>query len=159
MPSLQKIKTALWFDGQAEEAINLYISLFPDAKLLSETRQPGQTPGKPGPILHATLQLAGQEFIAINGGSQYKFTEAISLSVSCESQEEVDHYWDALTAHGGEEGQCGWLKDQFGLSWQIVPTALVRALSHPEPEKARRAVEAMLQMKKIDIARLEAAMR
>ena len=154
---MQKITTFLWFDNNAEEAINFYCSIFPDAQRLSETRCGEAGPGPKGSLLTASFQLAGQEFAALNGGPMFKFNEAVSLVVNCTSQAEVDHYWEKLSA-GGQIQQCGWLKDQFGLSWQIVPTVLPQLLSHPDPAKAGRVIQAMLQMKKLDLATLEAAL-
>ena len=147
----------LWFNDNAEEAITFYSGLFPDAKLVNESRWPDGGPVPAGTLLNAEFELAGQRFIALNGGPNFTFTEAISFFVSVETQEEVDHYWDALTADGGEESQCSWLKDKFGLSWQIVPTALPRYLTDPDPEKAGRVMQAMFGMKKIIIADLDAA--
>jgi predicted 3-demethylubiquinone-9 3-methyltransferase (glyoxalase superfamily) len=146
---MQKITTFLWFDNQAEEAIRHYSSIFKNAKVVNESR-----PG--GKMLTATFELEGQRFMALNGGPHFKFTEAISLFVSCETQEEVDYYWNRLV-EGGSESQCGWLKDKFGLSWQIIPTALMQYLSDPDPKKAKAAMDAMLKMKKIVIADLEKA--
>lgn len=148
---MQKIVPFLWFDDQAEEAANYYVSILPDSKIT------GITPGPNGKTLVVTFQLAGQEFMALNGGPQFTFTEAISLYVNCQSQEEVDSLWATLTADGGEESMCGWLKDKYGLSWQIIPTALVEMFSDPDREKAGRAMQAMLQMRKIDIAGLRRA--
>jgi predicted 3-demethylubiquinone-9 3-methyltransferase (glyoxalase superfamily) len=153
---MQKIVTYLWFDNQAEEAANFYTSLFEDSKVTDVSRYGEAGPGEPGSVMVTTFQLAGQEYIALNGGPQFKFTEATSLYVNCESQEEVDRLWNALT-DGGEEQPCGWLKDRYGLSWQIIPTALPRLLSDPDPAKARRVMEAMFTMRKIDIAALQAA--
>ena len=153
----QKITTFLWFDHEAEEAARLYVSLFPDSKILNIARYGEAGPGPKGSAMTVNFQLAGQEFIALNGGPMYKFTEAVSLMVHCEDQKEVDGLWNRLTADGGEESMCGWLKDKYGLSWQIIPTALFRLIGDSDPEKARRATEAMLQMKKIDIAALERA--
>jgi predicted 3-demethylubiquinone-9 3-methyltransferase (glyoxalase superfamily) len=153
----QKIKTFLWFDNNAQEAAELYTSIFKDSKILTVTRNGDAGPGPKGSVMSLTFQLEGQEFIALNGGPHFKFTEAISLMVTCESQQEVDHLWNKLTADGGQESQCGWLKDKFGLSWQIVPSVLFRLLSDKDTTKAKRAMQAMLQMKKIDIARLEKA--
>jgi predicted 3-demethylubiquinone-9 3-methyltransferase (glyoxalase superfamily) len=142
---MQKIVTFLWFDDQAEEAANYYVSVFPDSKVLSVMRQDGK-------VVTVTFQLAGQEFIALNGGPQFTFDEAISLFVRCERQEEVDSLWTTLTADGGEESQCGWLKDKYGLSWQIIPQQLVVMIcDQSHPEQAARAMQAMLQMGKIDI--------
>ncbi|MFE6720501.1 VOC family protein [Streptomyces albidoflavus] len=154
---MQKITTNLWFDGQAEEAAAFYTSLFEDARVLGVERFTEAGPGEPGSVVTVTFQLAGQEFVAINGGPEFTFTEAISLSVDCETQEEVDRYWAALTADGGEEVQCGWLKDKYGLSWQIVPRALVELLASSDREAAARATRAMLEMKKLDIQALRDA--
>jgi len=156
MSGKQKITTFLWFDGNAEEAANHYTSIFKNSKILNVARYGEAGPGPKGSVMTVTFQLEGQEFIALNGGPQFKFTEAISLLVNCDTQKEVDELWSKLTA-GGEEGPCGWLKDKFGLSWQIVPSALFRLLQDKDPEKSKRVMEAMLQMKKIDIARLEQA--
>jgi predicted 3-demethylubiquinone-9 3-methyltransferase (glyoxalase superfamily) len=155
--SPQRIKTYLWFDHEAEEAANLYTSIFKNSKILNVARYGDAGPGPKGTAMTVNFQLEGQEYIALNGGPQYKFTEAISLLVDCETQEEVDRLWNKLTADGGEESMCGWLKDRFGLSWQIIPTALFRLMSDPDPEKSRRVMEAMLQMKKIDVPTLERA--
>ncbi len=159
MPAAQKITPFLWFDHQAEEAANFYVSLFPDSKILSVARYGEAGPGPAGSVMTVSFQLAGQRFTALNGGPQFAFTEAISLVANCESQEEVDALWSRLTADGGQESMCGWLKDRYGLSWQIVPTALPRLLQDPDPAKAKRVMEAMLQMRKIDIAALERAAR
>jgi predicted 3-demethylubiquinone-9 3-methyltransferase (glyoxalase superfamily) len=157
MPARQKITPCLWFDGNAEEAMNLYFSVFKDSKIISITRWGKEGPGPEGSVLVAKFQLAGQDFIALNGGPQYKFTEAISLTVDCATQQEVDEYWEKLTADGGEPGPCGWLKDKFGLSWQIVPSVLVEMLQDKDPDKSARVMGAMMQMKKIDIQKLEQA--
>lgn len=148
---MQKIVTYLWFDNQAEEAMRFYTSLFKNSQILSTS------PGPDGKMLVGNFTLDGQEFIALNGGPQFKFTEAISLLVNCETQAEVDELWAKLTAGGGEESMCGWLKDKYGLSWQIIPTALGRLMGDPDPAKAGRAMQAMLQMRKIDIAGLQRA--
>ncbi|MEL7991063.1 VOC family protein [Streptomyces albidoflavus] len=154
---MQKITTNLWFDGQAEEAAAFYTSLFEDGRVLGVERFTEAGPGEPGSVVTVTFRLAGQEFVAINGGPEFTFTEAISLSVDCETQEEVDRYWEALTADGGEEVQCGWLKDKYGLSWQIVPRTLVELLASSDREAAARATRAMLEMKKLDIQALRDA--
>jgi predicted 3-demethylubiquinone-9 3-methyltransferase (glyoxalase superfamily) len=154
---MQKIAPFLWFDDNAEEAMKFYVSIFKNSKILSTTRYPDGGPGTPGKVMSGTFQLEGQDFYALNAGPQFKFTEAISLFVSCETQQEVDELWAKLTADGGEESQCGWLKDKFGLSWQIIPTALGEMLGDKDPEKAKRAMEAMLKMKKIDIKALKQA--
>ena len=147
---VQKITTFLWFDGHAEEAMKFYVSIFKNSKIVSTMAGPD------GKVLTGTFQLEGQQFMALNGGPQFKFTEAISLFVNCETQAEVDDLWNKLTA-GGAESQCGWLKDKFGLSWQIIPSALGRLLGDKDRAKAGRAMQAMLQMKKIDIAKLQQA--
>ncbi len=153
---MPKITPFLWFDNQAEEAMDFYTSIFKDSKVLNVSRYGEGGPGQPGTVMTANFQLNGQEFMVLNGGPEYKFTEAISLFVSCQGQAEVDELWEKLTA-GGEEGQCGWLKDKFGLSWQIAPTELGEFLGNPDAEKAGRAMRAMLQMKKIDIQALKQA--
>jgi predicted 3-demethylubiquinone-9 3-methyltransferase (glyoxalase superfamily) len=146
----------LWFDHNAEEAIELYSSLFDDAKTTSFARYPDGTP-LAGTLMNAEFELAGQRFIALNGGPHFAFTEAVSFFVSVETQAEVDRLWNALVADGGSESRCGWLKDRFGLSWQIIPTALPRYLSDPDPRKASRVMAAMMQMGRIVIADLDAA--
>jgi predicted 3-demethylubiquinone-9 3-methyltransferase (glyoxalase superfamily) len=156
MPT-QKIVTFLWFDNNAEEAMNFYTSLFKDSKIVQITRNGPDGPGAPGTVLVGTFEIAGQTFMALNGGPLYKFNESISLFVNCETQAEVDDLWAKLTSDGGEPGQCGWLKDKFGLSWQITPTALLRLLGDKDPGRARRAMKAMMQMNKIDIAALQRA--
>lgn len=147
----KKITPFLWFDHQAEDAMHLYVSVFKNSAVLEVTPGPG------GRAMSVRFRLEDQEFIALNAGPQYKFTEAISLFVSCETQAEVDELWARLTADGGEESRCGWLKDKYGLSWQIIPATLGRLLSDPDPAKAGRVMQAMLQMNKIDIAGLERA--
>jgi predicted 3-demethylubiquinone-9 3-methyltransferase (glyoxalase superfamily) len=156
MPGRQKITTFLWFDGNAEQAANLYTSIFRNSKILEVVRYGDGGPGAKGSVMIVRFQLEGQEFIALNGSPQFKFTEAISLAVSCDTQEEVDELWTRLT-DGGEEGQCGWLKDRFGLSWQIVPSVIPELMRDPDPEKSKRVMQALLQMKKIDIAGLKKA--
>ena len=153
---MQKITPCLWFDGNAEEAANFYTSVFKNAKIKKTMRHGDSGPGPKGSVLTVSFGLEGLEFTALNGGPQYKFTEAISLQVDCKSQEEVDYYWDKLS-EGGEIIQCGWLKDKFGLSWQIVPTALIEKLNDSDPAKASRVMQAMMQMKKLDIAELQKA--
>jgi len=153
---MQKITPFMWFDSNAEEAVNYYLSIFQNSKVLNVSRYGEGGPGPVGQVMIMSFQLEGQEFTALNGGPMYKFTEAISFFVSCKSQEEVDAYWEKLSA-GGEKGQCGWLKDKFGVSWQIVPTALGELMSDPDPAKAQRVMQAMLQMTKIDIKQLENA--
>jgi predicted 3-demethylubiquinone-9 3-methyltransferase (glyoxalase superfamily) len=147
---MQKIVPFLWFDGKAEEAANFYVSLFKNSKIVKVMPGPG------GVAMGVSFQLEGQDFNALNGGPQYKFTPAISLFVNCETQAEVDELWKKLGA-GGREDQCGWLQDKYGLSWQIIPTALGRMLSDKNPKKANAAMQAMLQMKKLDIAGLQRA--
>ena len=159
---MQKITPFMWFDGNAEEAVNFYTSIFKDSKIGSVSRYDeaaAEASGRPkGSVMTASFQLNGQDFIALNGGPHFKFTEAISFVVNCETQEEVDYYWEKLSEGGDEKAQmCGWLKDKFGLSWQIVPTALGKLLSDPDPEKSQRVMQAMLQMKKIDIEGLKQA--
>ena len=153
---MQKITPFLWYDNNAEEAVSLYISVFKNSKITGITRYGDAGPGPKGSVITIAFQLEGQDFIALNGGPMFKFTEAISLSVDCKTQQEVDELWEKLSA-GGQPGQCGWLKDKFGLSWQIVPSALVEMLQDPDAEKSNRVMQAMMQMRKIDIARLRRA--
>ncbi|MBA3316635.1 MAG: VOC family protein [Gemmatimonadales bacterium] len=153
---MQKIVPFLWFDHQAEEAMNFYVSLFHDSKVLSVTRYGAAGPGPKGSVMSATFQLEGQEFYALNGGPQFSFTPAISLFVNCEAQQEVDELWEKLS-QGGEKQPCGWLKDRYGLSWQIIPTALGKMLQDKDPQKSTRVMQAMMQMTRIDIARLKQA--
>jgi predicted 3-demethylubiquinone-9 3-methyltransferase (glyoxalase superfamily) len=152
----QKITPFLWFDGQAEEAMNLYVGVFKNSRIVSITRYGDDVPGMKGKVLTGVFELEGQRFMALDGGPQFHFTEAVSLYVDCRTQEEVDELWDRLSA-GGEKGRCGWLKDRYGLSWQIIPTALGEMLQDKDPEKAGRVMEAMLRMSKIDIAELRRA--
>lgn len=154
---MNKITPFLWFDTQAEEAANFYVALFPNSRITGTTRYGSAGPGPAGSVMTISFELDGMPVTALNGGPEYKFTEAFSLSVSCDSQAEVDRYWDALTADGGQEGPCAWLKDKFGLSWQIVPKALPRLLGNSDPKKAQAAMQAMFKMKKIVIADLESA--
>jgi len=154
---MQKITPFLWFDDNAEEAINFYVSIFKNSKVGTMTRHGDSGPGPKGAVMTATFSLAGQEFMALNGGPHFKFTEAISLFVNCETQEEVDELWERLTAGGGNASQCGWLKDKFGLSWQIIPSSLGRMLHDEDPARTGRVMKAMLQMHKIDIRRLKQA--
>jgi predicted 3-demethylubiquinone-9 3-methyltransferase (glyoxalase superfamily) len=153
---MQKIKTFLWFDDKAEEAAKFYVSIFKNSKIGEVSRYQEGSPGPVEKVMTVNFELDGQEFIALNGGPEFRFTEAISLFVDCATQAEVDELWDKLS-EGGEKGQCGWLKDKYGLSWQIVPTALGRLLGAKDPEKAKRVMQAMLQMTKIDVAALERA--
>ena len=154
---IQKITPFLWFDRQAEEAAGFYASIFPNSRIVKVVRYGAAGPGPPGSVMTVEFQLDGQSFVALNGGPHFKFTEAISFVVNCQSQDEVDAYWEKLSA-GGVEVQCGWLKDKFGLSWQIVPTVLPELLSAADPEKAQRVMKAMLTMKKLDIHALKQAL-
>ena len=153
---MQKITPFLWFDGKAEEAANFYTSIFKNSRVGQIRRWGAGGPGPQGAVMSATFQLDGQEFIALNGGPQFTFSPAISFFVNCETQEEVDGLWEKLSA-GGKTNRCGWLQDKFGVSWQIVPTALGRLLGDPDPEKSSRVMKAMLQMEKIDISGLKRA--
>ena len=153
---MQKITPFLWFNGQAEEAVNFYVSIFKNSKAGSIQRYGDAGPGPKGSVMSATFQLEGQDFYALNGGPQFSFTPAISFFVNCETQQEVDELWEKLS-QGGEKGRCGWLKDKFGLSWQIIPSTLGRLLQGKDPEKSKRAMQAMMKMDKIDIAALQKA--
>jgi predicted 3-demethylubiquinone-9 3-methyltransferase (glyoxalase superfamily) len=153
---MQKITPFLWFDDKAEEAMNFYVSIFKNSKVLTVTRYGEAGPGPKGTVMTAEFQLEGQEFVALNGGPHFKFTEAISLVVNCETQEEVDYFWEKLSA-GGAESQCGWLRDKYGLSWQVVPTILVELFRVKDASKSQRVMKAMLQMKKMDISKLKRA--
>jgi predicted 3-demethylubiquinone-9 3-methyltransferase (glyoxalase superfamily) len=155
---MKGISTFLWFDGKAEEAVKFYTSVFKSSKVGSVARYGEAGPGPKGTVMTATFELAGHEFIALNGGPQFKFTPAISFVVNCENQQEVDELWEKLSA-GGATQQCGWLTDKYGVSWQIVPTVLGRLLQDPNPAKASSVMKAMLQMVKLDIAELERAYR
>jgi predicted 3-demethylubiquinone-9 3-methyltransferase (glyoxalase superfamily) len=153
---MQKIIPFLWFDGQADEAANFYTSIFKRSKISSVTRYGDAGPGPKGSIMSAVFELEGQEFYALNGGPMFKFSPAISFFVKCETQEEVDDFWTKLSA-GGHTNQCGWLQDKFGVSWQVVPTALGQMLSDKDPAKGKRVMQAMLKMTKLDIALLKQA--
>ena len=153
---MQKITPFLWFDGKAEEAANFYVSIFKNSRIVNITRYGEAGPGPKGSVMTVVFELDGEQFIALNGGPQFKFTEAISFSVNCKTQGEVDEFWEKLS-QGGEEGPCGWLKDKYGLSWQINPTILGEMLQDSNPEKSKRVMEAMLKMKKIDIHGLQRA--
>jgi predicted 3-demethylubiquinone-9 3-methyltransferase (glyoxalase superfamily) len=153
---MQKITPFLWFNDNAEEAMNFYVSIFKNSKVGSVSRYGEGGPGPKGSVMSATFQLEGQEFMALNGGPHYKFTPAISLYVNCETQAEVDELWEKLAA-GGRKDRCGWLQDKFGLSWQIIPSALPQLLGGKDPAKSQRVMQAMLQMDKIDIKKLEEA--
>ena len=150
---MPRITPFMWFDNNAEEAVNFYTSIFPNSRVLSVSRYGEAGPGPAGQVMVMSFQLDGLEFQALNGGPIYKFTEAISFVIDCKTQDEVDMYWEKLSA-GGEESQCGWLKDKFGLSWQIVPAALGELMSDPDPVKAQRVTQAMLKMSKLDIQAL-----
>ena len=155
---MQKIHPFLWFDNQAEEAMKFYASVFKNSKIGNVSRYGDAGPGPKGSVMTASFELEGLEFTALNAGPQFKFTEAISFYVNCESQEEVDYYWNKLTPGGDPKAQqCGWVKDKFGLSWQVVPARLAELMSDSDREKAGRTMEAMLKMKKLDIAELERA--
>lgn len=153
---MQTITTSLWFDTEAEEAANFYVSAFKNSQVRNVARYGEAGPRPAGMVMTVDFELDGQQFIALNGGPEFRFTEAVSLQVNCETQEEVDRYWSVLS-EGGEEGPCGWLKDRYGLSWQIIPVALTELINDPDTAKAQRVMAAMLQMKKIDVAALEAA--
>jgi predicted 3-demethylubiquinone-9 3-methyltransferase (glyoxalase superfamily) len=157
MPQVQKISPFLWFDTQAEEAVNFYVSLFQDSKVLRVVRYGDAGPGPKGSVMTVEFQLAGQHFMSLNGGPSHKFTEAISLMVHASSQQEVDTLWSKLTANGGEESYCGWLKDRYGLSWQIVPTRFMQMIQDPDQVRVGRVFEAMMKMRKFDIPTLEKA--
>jgi predicted 3-demethylubiquinone-9 3-methyltransferase (glyoxalase superfamily) len=154
---MKKITPFLWFDTQAEEAAKLYVSLFDDSEITDVTRYPEGSPGPAGAVMTVGFTIAGEEFTALNGGPQFRFTEAVSFVVHCKDQDEVDHFWSQLTEGDGEEGQCGWLKDRFGLSWQIVPDRLIELVTDPDPARAEAAMQAMLQMQKIEIKTIEDA--
>ena|SRR5258705_7704138 len=157
-PRTQKITTFLWFDNNAEEAVNFYVSIFKNSKVLDSVRNGDAGPGPKGSVLTLAFQLDGQEFTALNGGPQFKFTEAISQVVHCQTQEEVDYFWDKLS-DGGQKVECGWLKDKFGLSWQIVPDVLLELLQDSDSQKSQRVMKAMMKMKKLDIEGLQQAAR
>ena len=153
---MQKITPFLWFDGNAEEAVNFYVSILKNSKVLGVTRYGEAGPGPAGTVLTVDFQLEGQEFIALNGGPQFKFTEAVSFAVNCETQEEIDELWEKLS-EGGEKSSCGWLKDKYGLSWQVVPSVLGEMMQDKDPERANRVMEAILKMDKLDIKALKRA--
>jgi predicted 3-demethylubiquinone-9 3-methyltransferase (glyoxalase superfamily) len=154
---MSQIAPCLWFDGNAEEAAGLYVSIFPGARIVNVSRYGANAPFPAGTALMVEFELAGQRFQALNGGPNYTHSPALSLSISAKDEAEVDHFWNALIANGGSEGRCGWLKDRFGVSWQVVPEGLGKVLSDPDPVRARRAMQAMMQMKKLDLAALRAA--
>ncbi len=153
---MHAITPCLWFDTQAQDAATFYTSVFPDARIQQVTRYGTAGPGPEGEVMTVSFELDGQAFVALNGGPQFTFNEATSFQVSCANQGEVDHYWDSLS-EGGEEGPCGWLKDRYGVSWQIIPTRLVELIDDPDPETSQRAMSAMLGMRRIDIVALEQA--
>ena len=151
-----KLVTCLWFDTQGEDAANFYTALFPNSKLGEIKRYGSAGPRPEGTVMTVGFELMGQEFVALNGGPEFTFNEAVSFQVLCDSQEEVDRYWETLS-DGGEQGPCGWLRDRFGVSWQVVPTALPRLLGDPDPERSQRVMQAMMGMKKLEIDELERA--
>lgn len=154
--SASKITTCLWFDTEGEEAAEFYCSVIPNSKVLDVSRYGEAGPGTPGSAMTVSFELDGKPYVALNGGPMFSFTEAVSLQVSCQDQDEVDHYWNTLV-EGGEESRCGWLKDRYGFSWQIVPTALPELLGDPDPDRSQRAMKAMLSMGKIDIEAIRQA--
>jgi predicted 3-demethylubiquinone-9 3-methyltransferase (glyoxalase superfamily) len=154
---MQKITPFLWFDDQAEEAVNFYVSVFKNSKVTGATRYSEDGPGPKGSVMTVAFVLDGQEFVALNGGPRIKFTEAISFVVNCETQDEIDHYWEKLSSDGGEEVQCGWLTDKYGLSWQVVPTLLGKLVQDKDGARTQRVMHALMQMKKLDIATLQHA--
>src|SRR5215210_986224 len=153
---IQKIKPCLWFDTEGEEAARFYTSVFPNSRIVDVTRYGSAGPRAEGTVMTVTFELDGQTFVALNGGPDFTFNEAISFQVSCDGQEEVDHYWNKLS-EGGEEGPCGWLKDRFGLSWQVVPSGMDKLFADPDPARAERAMKAMFGMRKLDLAELQRA--
>jgi predicted 3-demethylubiquinone-9 3-methyltransferase (glyoxalase superfamily) len=156
MPSSQIVPN-LWFDTQAEEAAEFYVSVFEDGRILFKAHYTDAGPGEPGSVMTVEWEIRGQRFVGINGGPNFTFDEAISFQVTCKDQEEIDHYWEALTADGGSEGPCGWCKDRYGLSWQVVPEGMEELFGDPDKTRAERAMKAMFAMKKLDIAALQAA--
>jgi predicted 3-demethylubiquinone-9 3-methyltransferase (glyoxalase superfamily) len=157
MAALTRITPCLWFDTQGEDAANFYTSIFDDSRVVDVTRYGSAGPRPEGMVMTVSFVLAGQEFVALNGGPEFTFDEAISFQVNCESQDEVDHFWDKLVEGGGEHGPCGWLKDRFGVSWQIIPVALEELIRDPDPARAQAAIKAMLGMSKIDISEIQRA--
>ena len=153
---MRPITPNLWFDTEAEQAAQFYVSVFPDSRIISTARYPEGAPGPTGTVMTVEFELDGQRFVGINGGPQFPFTEAVSFQITCETQEEVDRYWQALT-EGGEESMCGWLKDRYGLSWQVVPQGMEEVFADADPARAQRAMQAMLGMRKLDLAALQAA--
>jgi predicted 3-demethylubiquinone-9 3-methyltransferase (glyoxalase superfamily) len=153
----QKIIPNLWFDAEAEEAANYYIDVFGEGRIVSVARYPEGSPGPTGSVMSVQFEVAGMQFVGINGGPMFTFTEAVSFQIACADQAEVDRYWERLIGDGGAESQCGWLKDKYGLSWQVVPNGMEELFSDPDPARAQRAMEAMLQMKKLDVGAMRAA--
>lgn len=156
---MPRISPFLWFDHQAEEAAQLYCSIFPNSKIVHVTRYGDAGPGPKGSVMVVAFELDGQQVLALNGGPRFELTEAFSLAIECKTQEEIDRYWSALTAGGGQPGQCGWLKDKFGLSWQVVPDSIGRLMTDPDPAKSKRVMAAIMSMTKIDLAKLDRAVR
>lgn len=154
---MQKITPFLWFDGQAEEAVAFYLSVFKDGKIQTTTHYPEDGPGEAGSVMMIGFELQGEQFVALNGGPGFPFTNAVSLVVNCDSQEEIDHFWEKLSADGGEQIECGWLRDKFGMPWQIVPRKIWDWLRGDDPAKVKRVTGAVWQMKKLDLAKLERA--
>ena len=154
---MTEVTPFLWFDNDAEPAITFYVDLIAGSEIVSLGRYPDEVPGMGGKVMHAHFRLAGRDYYAMDAGPQFPFTEAVSFYISCADQAEVDRYWDALVADGGTEQPCGWLKDRWGLSWQVIPDRLIELIRHPDPDTAHRAVQAMLTMRRIDIAAIEAA--
>jgi predicted 3-demethylubiquinone-9 3-methyltransferase (glyoxalase superfamily) len=152
-----KIVPNLWFDTEAEQAAEFYCSVFPNSRILSSSRYPDAVPDKAGTVMVVEFELDGHRFTGINGGPEFKFDEAVSFQINCRDQDEVDYYWEKLTADGGRESMCGWLADKFGLSWQVVPEGMEELFADPDPERANRAMQAMFQMHKLDVAALRAA--
>lgn len=157
MPVQQKIVPNLWFDTQAEEAADFYVSVFEEARIVNVTHYTDAGPREAGMVLTVEFELDGQRFVAINGGPEFTFDEAVSFQITCETQDELDRYWDSLLAGGGQESMCGWLKDRYGLSWQVVPSGMEALFSDPDQSRATRAMRAMLTMRKLDVAALRAA--
>ncbi|HEU0131784.1 MAG TPA: VOC family protein [Mycobacteriales bacterium] len=153
----QQITPSLWFDLEAEEAARYYCSIFPNSRILSVSHYPENSPRPAGTVLAVEFELNGQRFVGINGGPEFTFDEAVSFQIHCADQDEVDRYWERLTADGGEESQCGWLKDKYGLSWQVIPDGMTELLTDPDPARAERAMGAMLGMRKIDVNAIRAA--
>ena len=153
----QRIRPNLWFDTEAEEAAKFYVDVFENSRIVNLTHDTEAGPREAGMVMTVEFELDGQSFIGINGGPEFTFDEAVSLEITCETQEDVDYYWERLTADGGQESQCGWLKDRFGLSWQVVPTGMEELFADPDPKRAERAMQAMLKMSKLDVAELRRA--